>query len=177
VPRTGTVCGTMQSRDIALSSLFGLVIFSQKLLLPPPYDKFVSIFLQITLLCLAFLTTGVLGPILTSLISGVLTATLRGGLPVMTFTFALLYGVLVSTFTFLFHVVEAGQLRRGRLMASALASTLLAGAASSSVTIALGVMPFDSTLVSVMLVIGGLQGLVGGYLSGVLWTRYFPYVS
>jgi hypothetical protein len=163
----------MKTRDIALSSLFGLVIFSQKLLLPAPYDKFVSIFLQITLLCLAFLATGVVGPILTSLISGLLTSMMRGGLPLMTFTFALLYGVLVSVFNFLFRVVEAGQLKRGRLIASALISTLLAGVSSSSVTIALGLMPYNLALVSAMLFFGGLQGLVGGYLSGVFWVRYF----
>ncbi|KON26404.1 hypothetical protein AC480_05735 [miscellaneous Crenarchaeota group archaeon SMTZ1-55] len=167
----------MKSRDIALSSLFGLVIFSQKLLLPGPYDKFVSLGLQITLLCLAFLTTGVMGPILTSMIAGVLTAAMRGGMPLMTFTFALLYGVLVSVSTCLFHVVEAGQLRRGRLMGAALISTLLAGIASSSVTIALGLMPFDPSLVAAMLCVGGLQGLGGGYLSSILWTRYFPYVN
>ena len=91
----------------------------------------------------------------------------------MTFTFALLYGVLVSFFNFLFRVVEAGQLKRGRLMASALISTLLAGVSSSSVTIALGLMPYNLTLVSVLLFVGGLQGLIGGYLSGVFWVRYF----
>lgn len=163
----------MKSRDITLSSLFGVVIFFQKLLLPAPYDKFVTLFLQIILLCLAFLTTGVIGPILTSLISGLLTATMRGGLPLMTFTVALLYGVLVSSFNLLFRVVEAGQLRRRRLMASALISTLITGASSASIAIALGLMPYNFALVSALMFFGGLQGLVGGYLSGVFWVRYF----
>ena len=163
----------MKSRDITLSSLFGVVIFFQKLLLPAPYDKFVTLFLQIILLCLAFLTTGVMGPILTSLISGSLTATMRGGLPLMTFTVALLYGVLVSSFNLLFRVIEAGQLRRRRLMASALISTLITGASSASIAITLGLMPYNLTLVSALLFFGGLQGLVGGYLSGVFWVRYF----
>lgn len=167
----------MKSRDIALSSLFGVVIFSQKLLLPAPYDKFISLFLQITLLCLAFLTAGVKGPIITGVISGLLTTIMRGELPLMTFIFALLYGVLVSAFSFLFRVVEAGHLRRGRLMSSALIATLLVGIASSSVTIALGLMPFDPMLVAAMLCAGGLQGLGGGYISYVLWTRHFPYVT
>jgi len=167
------VFGIMKSRDITLSSLFGIVIFFQKLLLPAPYDKFVTLFLQIILLCLAFLTTGVIGPILTSLISGLLTATMRGGLPLMTFTVALLYGVLVSSFNLLFRVIEAGQLRRRRLMASALISTLFTGASSASIAIALGLMPYNLALVSALMFFGGLQGLVGGYLSGVFWVRYF----
>jgi len=167
------VFGTMKSRDITLSSLFGIVIFFQKLLLPAPYDKFVTLFLQIILLCLAFLTTGVIGPILTSLISGLLTATMRGGLPLMTFTVALLSGVLVSSFNLLFRVIEAGQLRRRRLMASALISTLFTGASSASIAITLGLMPYNLVLVSALLFFGGLQGLVGGYLSGVFWVRYF----
>jgi hypothetical protein len=165
---------TMKSRDITLSSLFGVVIFFQKFLLPAPYDKFVTLFLQIILLCLAFLTTGVIGPILTSLISGSLTATMRGGgLPLMTFTVALLYGVLVSSFNLLFRVIEAGQLRRRRLMVSALISTLITGASSASIAITLGLMPYNLVLVSALMFFGGLQGFVGGYLSGVFWERYF----
>jgi hypothetical protein len=167
----------MKTRDITLSSLFGIIIFSQKLLLPAPYDKFVSIFLQITLLCLAFLTTGVIGPILTGLISGLLTATMRGGLPLMTFTVALLYGVLVSSFSSLFRVIEAGQLKRKRLMASALTSTLLIGISSSSVTIALGLIQYSHAFVFALLFFGGLQGLIGGYLSGVFWARYFRNIT
>ena len=74
-----------------LSVLFGLVIFFQKFLLPAPYDKIVSVFIQITLLSLAFLIMDFIGPILTSFISGLLTASMRGGLGLMTFSLALLW--------------------------------------------------------------------------------------
>lgn len=163
----------MKSRDITLSSLFGLIIFFQKFLLPAPYDKFVTLFLQIILLCLVYFSTGVIGLIFTSLISGSLTAIMRGGLSLMTFTVALLYGVLVSSFNLLFRVMEAGPIRRKRLMASALISTLITGASSATIAISLGLMPYNLLLFSALLFFGGLQGLVGGYLSSIFWERYF----
>ena len=49
------------SKQLALSSLFGLLIFFHKTMLPAPYDKLVTILLQITLLSLAFLFAGWIG--------------------------------------------------------------------------------------------------------------------
>ena len=162
----------MRSRDIALSSLFGIAIFSQKIFLPSPYDKMMSVLLQIFLLSLTFLIVGFTGPILTGFISGLLTASMRGGLGLMTFFFALLYGVFVSSLNRLFRVVEDGQVRMGRLMISSLASTVLVGVLSMATSMILGIVPYNPVLVSVILVAGAIQGLVGGYISGVVWERY-----
>lgn len=162
----------MRSRDIALSSLFGIAIFSQKIFLPSPYDKMMSVLLQIFFLSLTFLIVGFTGPILTGFISGLLTASMRGGLGLMTFFFALLYGVFVSSLNRLFRVVEDGQVRMGRLMISSLASTVLVGVLSMATSMILGIVPYNPVLVSVILVAGAIQGLVGGYISGVVWERY-----
>jgi len=162
----------LRSRDIALSSLFGIAIFSQKIFLPSPYDKMMSVLLQIFLLSLTFLIVGFTGPILTGFISGLLTASMRGGLGLMTFFFALLYGVFVSSLNRLFRVVEDGQVRMGRLMISSLASTVLVGVLSMATSMILGIVPYNPVLVSVILVAGAIQGLVGGYISGVVWERY-----
>lgn len=162
----------MRSRDIALSSLFGVVIFSQKFLLPAPYDKMASVLIQIIFLSLAFLMTGFLGPLLTGFISGLLTASVRGGLALMTFSFALLYGVFVSSLNRLFVVVESGRVRPWRLMASTLASTLLVGVLSATVSIILGIIPYNPALVSMIMVAGAVQGLAGGLISGVIWEKY-----
>lgn len=162
----------LRSRDIALSSLFGIAIFSQKIFLPSPYDKMMSVLLQIFFLSLTFLIVGFTGPILTGFISGLLTASMRGGLGLMTFFFALLYGVFVSSLNRLFRVVEDGQVRMGRLMISSLASTVLVGVLSMATSMILGIVPYNPVLVSVILVAGAIQGLVGGYISGVVWERY-----
>lgn len=162
----------MKSRNIALSSLFGTVIFIQKMLLPAPYDKMVSVLVQIILLSLAFMITGFMGPILTGFISGLLTASMRGELGLITFSFALLYGVSVSILNHLFGVVESGHIRRGRLMASSLAATLLVGVISAFISIVLQIIPYNRALFSFILAAGAVQGLAGGYLSGIVWEKY-----
>jgi len=162
----------LRSRNIALSSLFGIAIFSQKIFLPSPYDKMMSVLLQIFFLSLTFFIVGFTGPILTGFISGLLTASMRGGLGLMTFSFALLYGVFVSSLNRLFGVVEDRQVRMGRLMISSLASTVLVGVLSVVTSMILGIIPYNPVLVSVILVAGAIQGLIGGYISGIVWEKY-----
>jgi len=162
----------MRAKSIALSSLFGIVIFFQKLLLPAPYDKMVSVLIQITLLSLAFLIVGFVGPILTGFISGLLTASVRGDVGLMSFAFALTYGALVSSLCRLFVVIESERIRMWRLMASSLVSTILVGFLSASTSIILGVMPSSPILVVTMIVAGAVQGIAGGYLSGLVWDKY-----
>lgn len=163
----------VKNRNITLSSLFGLAIFSQKVLLPAPYDKMASILIQIVFLSLAFLIIGFMGPILTSFISGLLTASIRGGFGLLTFSFALLYGVIVSLLNYLFRVKDAGEIRRRRLITSSLISTILIGVISSILSIFLGIIKYDLFLISVIMISGAVQGLVGGYLSIKVWERYF----
>lgn len=162
----------MKSRRIALSSLFGVAIFSQKLLLPASYDKMMSVLIQIIFLSLAFLMMGFMGPILTGFISGLLTASMRGGLALMTFSFALLYGVFVGSLNRLFGVVESGHIRIRRLIASSLVSTLLVGVISFVISTVLGIIPYNPVLVSIIMAAGAVQGILGGYLSGIIWERY-----
>jgi hypothetical protein len=164
---------TMKTRDITLSSLFGLLIFLQKFLLPAPYDKTVTVFLQIALLSLAFLIMGFVGPILTSVTSGLLTAVIRSELAPLTFTFAVLYGILVSSFNQLLNVADSDRINRTRFLASSTASTLLVGILSSTVSIVLGVLPYNFVLIVIIIASGAIQGVIGGYLSCVLWEKYF----
>jgi hypothetical protein len=163
----------MNTKDIALSSLFGLVIFVQKMLLPAPYDKVASLLVQITLLSLAFLITGFIGPILSGVISGLLTAMVRGGLAPLTFTFAVLYGVFVSVFNHLMGVTRANQVVRKRLVAASTGATLLVGIVSAVASIASGVLPYNPALIAAIVIAGLVQGVIGGYLSSVIWERYF----
>lgn len=90
----------------------------------------------------------------------------------MTFSFSLLYGVFVSSLNRLFGVVEGRQVRMGRLVISSLASTVLVGVLSTVASIILGIVPYNPVLVSIILVAGAIQGLIGGYISGVVWEKY-----
>jgi hypothetical protein len=163
----------MNTKAIALSSLFGLLIFFQKMLLPAPYDKMVSVLVQIMLLSLAFLIAGFVGPILSGLISGLLTASVRSGLAPLTLIFAVLYGVFVSVFNHVFGAVRSEHLVMRRLILASTVSTLLVGFASAIASITLGVILYNPVLIATIVVSGMVQGLLGGYLSSVIWTKYF----
>jgi hypothetical protein len=99
---------------------------------------------------------------------------MRGDLAVMTFSLALIYGVLVSSFNWLFGIVKSGRVRKRRLMASALTTSLIMGALGATFSIALGILPYNFMLFSAIIGSGAIQGLVGGYLSGVIWEKYVP---
>ena len=167
----------MNSRGIAISSLFGTIIFVQKAALPAPYDKLITVLIQMSLLSLAYMISGFNGPILTGCISGLLTASARGGLAAMTFSLAMLYGVLVSILHRLFGVIEEGHIRRWRLMASSLASSLIVGLIGMVVSTVLGLIPYEPFLFVLMLAAGAVQGAVGGLLSGYVWERHFRHIS
>jgi hypothetical protein len=166
----------MNSRDIAISSLFGLVIFSEKALLPPPYDKMVSVLLQIVFLSLAFLIVGFPGPVLTGFVSGLLTASMRAGTAWMTFTFALLYGLIVGGIYMSFNVVNSGRVMKWRLIAASLFSTLLVGVMSATVSILLGMIPYNAALISIIMVAGAIQGAVGGFITYYVFERHLQYL-
>lgn len=161
-----------KGRRIAVSSLFGVIIFIEKALLPPIFDKSVSALLQMFFLSLAFLMTGLTGPILTGFVSGLLTATIRSHLGWMTFTFALLYGVLVGGLYRLLGVVNDGEVRAGRLIYASLASTMVVAALSASTAILLGIIPYDPRFVVFMMFAGAVQGVVGGFLSHKVYEKY-----
>ena len=165
------------SKRLTVTSLFGLLIFLQKIVFPAPYDKLVTILLQIALLSLAFLLAGFGGTLLTSSISGLLTALLRGDLMFVTLSMAISYGVLVSLFHRVFRVVDSGSFLSRRLIASTLASSFVMGVLSATVSISLGLMPYNVVVFSAIMISGALQGVIGGYFAGVLWNKYVKPMS
>lgn len=162
----------MKTMNIVLSSLFGVIIFTSKAFLSPPYDKAASIVVQVTILNLAYLITGLQGPILTGLVSAFLTASIRPATALVTFTFSALYGVLVGTLNRLLRVSRDGQVRRGRLVASSAASSFIVGSMSAYVSISMGLIPFSEALVAAMMLVGMAQGAAGGYMCAYLWEKY-----
>ena len=158
-------------RRLALSALFGVAIFLQKSLAPPPYDKMFSILLQITLLNLSFLLVGSLGAISTALIAGLLTSSIRGWMAPLTLLLSTLYGLLVALFNKLLRVVDEEGVRRGRLMISSLISSLSVGLMGTLSTLLLGILELNPSLIILLMTLGGIQGLLGGQLAAVIWER------
>jgi len=158
-------------RRLALSALFGVAIFLQKSLAPPPYDKMFSILLQITLLNLSFLLMGSLGAVSTAVIAGLLTSTIRGWVAPLTLTLSTLYGLLVALFNKLLRVVDEEGVKKWRLMISSLISSLSVGLIGTLFTLLLGILEFNSSLITLLITVGGIQGLIGGRLAAIIWER------
>ena len=158
--------------NLVLSSLFGVIIFIGKAMIAPPYDKVVSIFIQATVLNLAYLATGLNGSVLTGLVSALLTASVRPATALVTFTFSALYGVLVGTLNRLLRVIVDGHAVKPRLVASSTASSFIVGSLSAYVSISMGLIPYSEVLVAAMMLLGLAQGAASGYMSGYIWEKY-----
>ena len=88
--------GRLGAKTIVLTSLFAVIISVQKNCLPPIYDKSISIVIQVTLLSLSYLNLGFVGPIMTGILSGLITSVFRSGYALMTLTFSALFRVFIS---------------------------------------------------------------------------------
>ena len=108
----------IESRNVALIVLFGVLIFILKTFLPFPFDKFLVVF-QALLLALGSLLISVLGATSVSLISGILTAFLRVSTASTIILFALIYGLLVDGCILLFKVkTSKGAVDRSKIIVS-----------------------------------------------------------
>ncbi|MCK5403438.1 hypothetical protein KAI60_04925, partial [Candidatus Bathyarchaeota archaeon] len=68
----------------------------EKIIIPAPYDKMVTVFIQITLLMLGYLTMGLSGSFFISVLSGTLLAFVRSEFLLMTLSLSVTYGVLLG---------------------------------------------------------------------------------
>ncbi len=162
----------MNTRNIALISLFSAIIFMEKIIIPAPYDKIVSVFIQITLLMLGYLTMGLSGSFFISVLSGTLLAFVRSEFLLMTLSLSVTYGVLLGLSAELLKVKSGASINLRRLILSSTISSVLVGSIGMALTMILGIIEINLFLFAVMLVAGIVQGALGGYLAGILWQRY-----
>ena len=161
----------LSTRNLTLAIIFGVLIFIFETLLPTPIDK-AFMFFQAMLLSLGYLLIGVPGATFISLIGGSLTAIWRAPLAPFTIGFALLFGGLIDAFCFVFGAKDRnGNVRRNRLILAVTLSTMITGYTGYYMTITFDLLPLDPTLGNVILIAGIISGIVGGYLSIVLWKR------
>ena len=92
-----------RTKRIALATILGVLIFFSKSILPSPIDKVLLVF-QAILLALGNLLLKKIGATYVGSISGILTAFWRTELAPFTFTFALLYGLLVDALFFILKI-------------------------------------------------------------------------
>ncbi len=164
---------SLSTRNLALGTLFGVMVFIFEMLLPTPMDKAFTFF-QATLLSLGYLLMGVPGATFISLVGGSLTAIWRAPLAPFTLGFALLFGGLIDVFCSTFRTRDKEEnVKQVRLILAVALSTMITGYSSYYITITFGLLPLDPTLGNLILVAGIISGIIGGYLSLILWKRIF----
>jgi hypothetical protein len=162
----------LDSKTIALSSLFAVLISIQKVLFPPIYDKMISIVIQVTLLSLAFFILGFKGPIITGILSGLLTSFFRSGYALMTFSFSALYGLIISFFHLKMQVIGEGSTNLRRTVISCVLASILIGVSSASTAVILGLFPPNMALILLILFLGIVEGSFGAFFSVKIWNKY-----
>jgi hypothetical protein len=162
---------SLSTRNLALCTLFGVMIFLFEILLPSPMDKAFTFF-QAMLLSLSYLLIGVPGATFTALIGGSLTAIWRAPLAPFTLGFALLFGGLIDVFCSVFRAKDKnGKIRQLRLILAVALSTMITGYSGYYMTITFDLLPLNPTLGNLIFTAGIVSGIAGGYLSLILWKR------
>ncbi len=163
--------------------MFGVAVFISKITLPSPFDKTLVVF-QALFLTLGALLIGVMGATYVSLVGGVLTAFWRASTAPFTFTFALMYGLLVDALILGFKAKSSkGDVKTSRMVAAVTVSTGIVGLTSYYVTVfVIPIIPRISIVISIagfainvvetaILIAGLVNGLIAGYVATYVWKR------
>jgi len=160
------------ARRIAVATLLGVVIFLTKTIVPSPVDK-MFIVVQALVLGLGSLLLRRMGATYVAVIGGILTVLLRTALAPFTLLFALLYGLFVDCFFFIFKVnTNEEMVKTGRLVASMTLSTGLIGFISYYMSVLLELLPRNLVLEVSILAFGTFSGAIAGYLTSTIWNKY-----
>jgi hypothetical protein len=169
---TTSSVGSRRLRRLTLAVVFAVLVFISKTFLPTPLDKMLVV-VQALFLGLGAITLSPFGATIVSIIAGLLTSVWRAPFAPFTLAFAVLYGLLMDAFLILLKVkAENGALRLKRLVAGVTAATTLTGMASYYTTVhILSLLPRNILLETAILIVGILNGIAGGYLTGLLWSK------
>ena len=160
------------SKKLALASVFGVLIFVTKTVLPAPINK-VVIIIHALLLALGALLLGKMGATYVSAVSGILTAIWNVALAPISFLFAIVYDLLVDGFNFILKVNSSNRkINTWRLMATMTLSTTIVGLMSYFMTLWMDLIPRNLPMEIGMLLIGLFSGVVAGYIASIIWNTY-----
>jgi len=172
----------LDSRRLATATLLGVIIFLIKGPLLAPYADFLLVF-EALLVGLGFALLGRGGATLVELVNGILLTVYEAvTVPVLApfvIPLALLFGILVDLLAPLL-AARVGTVVNGRRLAVALTISsavtgLVAYFATLSALVSLGFLPNDPTmdleLGMTVVVIGVVEGAIGGFLAARIWER------
>lgn len=163
----------LHSKRVAFATLFGTLIFVTKIAIPSPFDK-MFILIHAILLALGALVLKRFGATYVALIGGILTALWRIAHAPFSFTFALLYGLLVDGFFYIFKVrISEKRVVTSRIVVATTVSTAFTGLLSYYTTIYLfNILPANPILEAAIFIGGILSGALAGFFASVIWNRY-----
>jgi len=166
------------SRRVTMATLFGVLVFVSKILIPTPFDK-MAIAPQALLLTLGFLSIGPLGATYVAAVGGLLSAAWRAPFAPFTMAFALMYGLLVDGLCYIMKVKGSEDgLKKGRLVGAVTLSTVIVGLSSYYVTVfVFAVLPRNPFLEFAILIAGTLNGVIAAYLTLAVWSRIAKYLA
>ena len=166
------------TRRIAVTTVFGALIFVSKTLVPSPINKMIVVF-QALLLALSSLLLKRFGATYSGLIGGVLTALWNLALAPFSFVFALLFGLLVDGLFFLLRVDMLGEeVNVTKVVAAMTLATAFVGFLSYySTTHLIVLIPRNLAMEITILIIGIVSGALAGYLTSVIWNKYLRNVK
>lgn len=146
--------------------------------MPSPLNK-MMIVIQALLLAIGSLIIKEMGATHIALIGGILTALWNLALAPFTFSFALLFGLSVDGFFFLFKVdIADGKVKTSRLVAAMTLSTMLVGVSSYYATAYLAGLVARNPLIEILiLVTGTISGSIAGYLASLVWNKHLKSVK
>jgi len=172
----------LDSRRLTTATLLGVIIFLIKGPLLAPYADFLVIF-EALLVGLGFALLGRGGATLVELVNGILLTVYEAvSVPVLApfvLPLALLFGIMVDLLGPLL-AARVGTVVNGKRLAAALTISsavtgLTAYFATLSALVSLGFLPNDPStdleLGMVVVVIGVVEGAIGGYLAARIWER------
>jgi len=161
-----------------MTTLFGVLVFVSKILIPTPFDK-MAIVPQALLLTLGFLSIGPPGGTYVAAVGGLLSAAWRGPFAPFTLAFALMYGLLIDGLCYAAKVKDSkGDVKKRRLTGAVTLSTVIVGLSSYYVTtFVFALLPRNPFLELVILIVGTLNGLVAAYLTLLVWSRIRRYLA
>lgn len=140
----------------------------------PPYAD-ILIIVEAPILGLSFLLLGRGGATYTELINGLLQSTIKASFFPFSLLAAVFYGAQVDVYSSLLKVESNGKTSTRRMLASLGLASTVTGIAAAYISIYLGIVPYDPTVLAsiyaTIVIWGVLSGAVGGALSARIWDR------
>jgi hypothetical protein len=164
----------VDTRKLVTATLFGVMIAVVKGPFQPPYADFLII-VEAPILGLSYLLLGRGGATYTEVVNGLLQSVFKASFFPFSLIVAVLYGVLVDLISSALHAKPNGA-RGGRMMVASLSiASIITGTLAAYTSIALGIIPYDQSLLEVVyvpiIIWGILSGALGGYLAARIWQR------